>query len=32
MKQQEMIAKVDKVLRHWPEIDKGVLDYHRRKG
>ncbi len=32
MKQQEMIAKVDKVLRHWPEIDKGVLDYHAQEG
>lgn len=32
MKQQEMIAKVDKVLRHWTEIDKGVLDYHAQAG
>ena len=32
MKQQEMIAKVDKVLRHWPEIDKGVLDYLAQEG
>lgn len=32
MKQQEMIAKVDKVLRHWTEIDNGVLDYHALEG
>ena len=32
MRQQEMIAKVDKVLRHWTEIDKGVLDYHAQEG
>lgn len=32
MKQQEMIAKVDKVLRHWTEIDNGVLDYHAQEG
>lgn len=32
MKQQEMIAKVDKVLRHWTEIDNGVLDYLAQEG
>ena len=31
MKQQEMIAKVAKVLRHWPEI-RAYLTTMRRKG